>query len=90
MAAESALHLGLPDLAAAAYESLSGLAGHPATAGSGTCVGPVDAFLAMAAEAAGERDLATRHAREAARLCEEWQVPLAARWFAGVRETFGF
>jgi hypothetical protein len=44
----------------------------------------------MAAEAAGERDLATRHAREAARLCEEWQVPLAARWFAGVRETFGF
>ena len=62
----------------------------PPCAGSGTCVGPVDAFLAMAAAATGERDLATRHAQDAVRLCEEWRIPLAARWFAEVRETYGF
>jgi hypothetical protein len=90
MAAEAALRIGLPDLASAAYDSLSGIAGQPASAGSGTCVGPVDMFLAMAAAATGERDLAARHARDAARLCEEWRIPLAASWFAQVREEFGF
>ena len=49
-------------------------------------IGPVDSFLAMAAHATGEQDLATRHADEAARLCAEWEIPLAASWFAGVRE----
>ena len=44
----------------------------------------------MAAEATGERDLATRHADDAARLCEEWRIPLAAEWFADVRSKFGF
>jgi hypothetical protein len=90
MGAEAALHTGRTDLAAQAYASLSTMKGQPACAGSGTCVGPVDAFLAMAAWATGERDLATRHAEDAARLCEEWEIPLAAQWFAGVRETFGF
>lgn len=90
MAAEAALHTGRTDLAAEAYLVLSPMRGQPACAGSGTCVGPVDAFLAMAAWATGERDLATRHAEDAARLCEEWEVPLVAQWFAGVRETFGF
>jgi hypothetical protein len=47
-------------------------------------------FLAMAAAATGERDLATRHAQDAARLCEEWRIPLAAQWFAEVRESFDF
>ncbi len=44
----------------------------------------------MAAVATGEQDLATRHADDAARLCEEWDVPLAASWFDGVREKFAF
>jgi hypothetical protein len=44
----------------------------------------------MAAEATGERDLATRHAQEAARLCEEWRIPLAAEWFAQIRSNYGF
>ena len=90
MAAEAAAYIGLPNLASSAYARLSGLRGQPACAGSGTALGPADAFLAMAAFAAGERDLAIGHAEEAARLCEEWRIPLAAQWFAEVRERFGF
>jgi DNA-binding SARP family transcriptional activator len=90
MAAEAALFTGLKDLAADAYAALSEFSGQPACAGSGTGLGPVDAFLAMAAEATGERDLATRHARDAARLCEEWRIPVAGQWFADVRSKFGF
>jgi DNA-binding SARP family transcriptional activator len=90
MGAEAAAHVGRPELAAATYAPLTGLRGQPACAGSGTALGPADAFLALAAHATGERDLATRHARDAARLCEEWRIPLAARWFAEVRETLGF
>jgi hypothetical protein len=90
MAAEAALYTGLRDLAARAYAALSEFSGQPACAGSGTSLGPVDAFLAMAAEATGERALATRHAEDAARLCEQWRIPLAGEWFAEVRTTFGF
>ena len=90
LAAETALHLGLVELAARAYAVLLELRGSPACAGSGTILGPVDAFLAMAAHTTGERDLAARHAEDAARLCEEWEVPLAASWFARLREEHGF
>ena len=90
LAAEAALHTGLTDLAARAYEALSDFRGQPACAGSGTSLGPVDGFLAMAACATGERDLATRHADDAARLCEEWRIPLAGRWFTDVRTSFGY
>ena len=90
MAAEAALFTGLKDLAVDAYAALSPFSGQPACAGSGTSLGPVDAFLAMAAEATGQRDLATRHADDAARLCEEWRIPLAAEWFADLRSKFGF
>ncbi len=90
MAAEAALHTGLKSLAADAYEALSDFRGQPACAGSGTSLGPVDAFLAMAASVTGEHDLAVSHAEDAARLCEEWRIPLAAEWFAEIRSTFGF
>lgn len=90
MAAEAALRAGVPHVAARAYERLSPYAGMPAAGGSGTIVGVTDQFLAMAAQATGERDLATRHADEADRWCTEWEIPLAASWFAGVREEFGF
>jgi hypothetical protein len=62
----------------------------PSASGSGTVIGPVDTFLAMAALATGERDLATRHADDAARLCVEWEIPLAASWLAARREKHGF
>ena len=90
MAGEAAMYTGLRDLAANAYEVLSEFRGQPACAGSGTALGPVDAYLAMAAEATGERDLATQHAEDALRLCEEWRIPLAAAWFGDVRSKFGF
>ena len=90
MAAEAAAHVGRPDIAAEAYAVLAEIPDQSATGGSGTAVGPVQAFLALAAYATGERELATRHADEAVRLCAEWEIPLAAEWFAGVRRTFGF
>ncbi|WP_345525536.1 BTAD domain-containing putative transcriptional regulator [Nocardioides endophyticus] len=90
MAAESACHLEERELAATAYEKLVGLAGQSACAGSGSTIGPVDAFLAMAAHTVGDDDLATRHAERAVALCEEWDVPLAGAWVAGQREHFGF
>ncbi|MBZ5738712.1 BTAD domain-containing putative transcriptional regulator [Nocardioides mangrovi] len=90
MAAETACHLGERELAAAAYDRLSGLAGHAASAGSGSTIGPVDAFLAMAAHATGQDDLATRHADRAVELCAAWEIPLAGDWVRRTREHFGF
>lgn len=90
MSAEAAMRVGMPDVAAAAYGRLAPFAGRPAAGGSGTIIGLVDHFLAMAAHAAGERELATRHADDAVRLCSEWELPLAAAWFARLRGEFGF
>lgn len=90
MAAEAAAYVGRRDLASSAYAHLAPLAGRPACAGSGTALGPVDAFLALAAHTTGERDLAIRHADDAERLCAEWRIPLAATWWAELRGRFGF
>jgi DNA-binding SARP family transcriptional activator/tetratricopeptide (TPR) repeat protein len=86
MAAESGCHLGDRELATAAYEKLVGLAGQSACAGSGSAIGPIDMFLAMAAHTVGDDDLATRHADRAGELCEQWDVPLAADWVRRARE----
>ena len=53
-------------------------------------MGPVDAYLAQAAAAVGEADLAARHAERALELCEEWQVPLAAQWLRDQRARYAF
>lgn len=90
MAAEAACHLEDARLGAAAYERLVHSSGRPACAGSGTVVGPVDIFLAMAAEATGEHELAVRHADAALEQCERWDVPLAADWVRRERERFSF
>jgi hypothetical protein len=50
----------------------------------------VDAYLALAARATGETALAGRHADDAARLAEEWQIPLFAAWLGEQRDRFGF
>jgi hypothetical protein len=34
----------------------------------------------------GDRERASRHAEDAARLMEEWQVPLAAQWWRDQRD----
>jgi hypothetical protein len=88
--AEAALLLHRPDLAAAVYPLMSGWSGRAAAAGTGAPLGPVDAFLALAAAAVGETELASSHADEAARLCQEWGLVPVAAWFSALRERFGF
>lgn len=89
-AAEAALYVGDSDLGAAVYERLAPYAGRACSAGSGNASGPVDAFLALAAAATGERGLAARHADAALATCEEWAIPLAASWLRRQRDRFDF
>lgn len=89
-AAELALYLGDPALAAGAYERLAPLAGLNTCAGSSLALGPVDTYLALAAAAAGERELAARHAEDALALAAAWDVPLVAQWLRGLRASYGF
>jgi hypothetical protein len=90
VAAETAVVLGLPREGAGAYARLAPLAGGVTSAGSGFALGPVDAFLALAAAAAGERASAARHADDAAALCAAWEIPLVADWLDGCRRRFSF
>ncbi len=90
LSAEAALALADSELAATTYRLLAPHAGHMACAGSGTALGPVDAFLAMAAAATGDREIAARHAAVAERLCRQWRIPLAGEWFAGQRDRYSF
>ena len=89
-AGEVAAHLDLPDLGARAYALLAPLAGWSVNAGSGTAIGPVDAFLALAAASTGDLELATRHADDAERVMEQWRIPPVRQWFAGERDRFRF
>jgi len=77
-------------LAADSYARLAPYAGRVACAGSGTAIGPVDAYLAMAAAAVGEPELARRHAEDAVELMQRWQLPVAEQWFAEQRAVLGF
>jgi DNA-binding SARP family transcriptional activator len=88
--AEAALLLRRPTLAAAVYPLMSGWSGRMASAGTGAPLGPVDAFLALAAAAAGETALASSHADEAVRLCQEWGLAPVAAWLAALRVRFEF
>ncbi|MFZ2014551.1 MAG: BTAD domain-containing putative transcriptional regulator [Nocardioides sp.] len=90
MAAEVALHLGEPTLGARTHDLLLPYAGRSCSVGSGLASGPVDLYLAFAAAAAGDLDAARVHADEAARLCAEWEIPLAAQWLDGLRRAHGF
>ena len=89
-AAEAALGLGDRSVAAEAYAVLAPYAGRTVCAGSGNSMGPVEGFLALAAAAVGDLDLAARHADDALRLMEEWQIPLAAQWLRDQRDRYGF
>lgn len=89
-AAELALHLGEPALGADAYARLAPLAGMNTCAGSSLALGPVDSYLALAAAAAGERDLAARHADDALVLAAAWDVPLVADWLRALRSEHRF
>jgi hypothetical protein len=89
-AAEAAAGIGDKELAARAYRWLVPYAGRPCSAGGAVALAPVDAYLALAAAAAGERAVATRHADAATALCERWRIPLMAQWLRGHRERGGF
>jgi hypothetical protein len=89
-AAELSLYLGERDLAAGAYERLVPYAGRNCCAGSDLALGPVDAYLAMAAATVGELELATRHGDAALAASEAWQIPLFGAWVRSTRETYGY
>lgn len=88
--AEAAAGLGDRDLAARAYERLAPFEHHAVVAGSGLCLGPATAFLALAAWTLGETDLAARHADRAEEVCAEWGIPLVAQWLREQRQRYGF
>ncbi|MFT3871422.1 MAG: BTAD domain-containing putative transcriptional regulator [Nocardioides sp.] len=87
--AEIALGLGLRDLGAQVYEMLLPGRGGLVVAGSGPAYGPVEASLALAAAAAGEREIARAHADVALTLLEEWELPAAARLFVDLLDRHG-
>lgn len=88
--AEAALVVGRPELAGRLYPLMLPWAGRTAAAGTGPPLGPIDAFLAAAAAAVGEIDVARRHADDAARLCASWPAPVVADWLADLRARYGF
>ncbi len=89
-AAEISLHLGEPELAARCYELLVPYAGYSCCAGSTLSSGPVDAWLAMAAAATGEKELAGRHADDALALADDWEIPLVADWIRDQRDAYSY
>lgn len=90
LAGEVALGLGEPDLGARAYVWMAPYAGRICSAGSTAIMGPIDAFLALAAASTGERETATRHADDALRLCEEWGFVRVATWLEELRTRHMF
>ncbi len=88
--AEAALLLRRPELAAQVYPLLARWPGRVASGGTGAPLGPVDAFLALAAAAVRERDLASEHAEAALRLCRDWGMGPVADWLTARRDRYGF
>jgi hypothetical protein len=90
LAAEVAIEVGDPELAMQVYRRLAPFAGRPATAAASAAMWPVDWFLALAAAAAGENPVATRHADETGDLCRQWRIEPAIGWMRQQRTRFGF
>lgn len=89
-AGEVALAFDDAELGAAVYGRIAPYGGRMCGGGSGAPLGPVDAYLALAAAAAGEVQTAARHADRALELCEQWSVPPVARWLRDQRDRYGF
>lgn len=89
-AAEAALYLDDPALAARAADYLAGFAGRPCTVGGAIVMAPVDAYLALAAKACGRDEEAARHADAAAEQAAAWGLGAVSRWLEGMRATYGF
>jgi DNA-binding SARP family transcriptional activator len=89
-AAELSLYLGEPALGAGAYARIAPFASMSSSAGSYLAIGPVDAYLALAAAAVGELELARTHAAAALALAEEWEIPVFAEWLRATRAAYRF
>ncbi|MEZ0577274.1 BTAD domain-containing putative transcriptional regulator [Nocardioides sp. MH1] len=90
LGAELGLELAEPELAAASYAKLAPYRGTCVAAGTSPAHGPVDAYLALAAAAAGERALAAEHAEHALELAAAWELPRVEKWFLDLRDRYGF
>jgi len=88
--AEVALYVGDAELGARVVELLAPFTGESVRCGSAVASGPVDLYLALAAQAAGDGPAASRHADRAAELCEEWDIPLVGDWLEQVRAAYSF
>ncbi len=90
LGAEIGLGLAEPDVAAASYAKLAPYRGTCVVAGTSPAHGPVDAYLALAAAATGEKKLATQHAEHALELVSAWRIPRVEKWFLNLRDRHGF
>ena len=89
-ASEVALCLHDADLGGAVYALLAPYAGRSCSAGSSLASGPVDAYLAMAAAATGEREIAGRHADDALGLATDWGLEHFADWLRAQRAAYAY
>ncbi|KRC57008.1 MULTISPECIES: BREX system ATP-binding domain-containing protein [unclassified Nocardioides] len=90
LAGEVALGLGESALAARTYRWLKPYAGRISSAGSTTIMGPVDAFLALAAAATGDLEAAAGHADDAMHLCDKWGFHRVSAWLEALRAQHRF
>ncbi len=88
--AEAALGLGDEATGAAVYTLFRPYSGRCVMSGSNPALGPVDAYLAIAAAATGDLTLATEHAEQALEQIRAWQVPQVERWLLELRDRHGF
>jgi hypothetical protein len=90
LGAEIALRFGDRGLGARLHQRLLPMRGGAIISGTGPAHGPADAYLALAAAAAGESDVAGRHADAAMDLCRTWEIPQVSRWLADLRDRYSF
>ena len=88
--AEVALRLGVAPLSEETYTWLRPYSGGVASAGSTTALGPVDAFLALAAAGSGRSAEAHHHAERALAQCAAWGMPRARTWLSELRRQYSF
>ncbi|GAB7004035.1 hypothetical protein JCM18899A_15070 [Nocardioides sp. AN3] len=89
-AAEMSLYLDLPEMAGVCHQRLSAYPGMMVSLGASLAIGPVEAYLAFAAAAAGDPATAAAEADLAVARAQEWGLDVFIAWLEGVRSTYGF
>jgi hypothetical protein len=88
--AEVAIGLGDPSVGAAVYTRLRPFGGRCVMSGTNPALGPVDAYLALAAASTGDIALAAEHADNALGQARTWGLPQVEEWLVELRERHGF